>query len=208
MSGCLPLTDEQVEKALSFLDQDKLGKRNKALLIWGVVSGFRAAEILALQRGHIISENGEIQKKIIISAKNMKGKKARSIILNKTGQKYILDWLIEQQKKGLCHKNQYVFAKSNGEQLSYHRVWRILKNCFLKIGLPGNGYATHSLRKTFANNFSDLYYDFIKETPKRGDLIVLLCEALGHSDIRSTQQYMRFQQKDIDNLILKMGKKW
>ncbi len=209
MAGCYKLTVPQVKKSMLYFNLDKkMGKRNKALMMWGILSGFRISEILALQRGHIISENGVIQNKVTISAKKMKGsKKARTVVFSKTAKKYVLDWLIEQQQNGFDHKCQYVFAQANGKKLSRKRAWEILKKCFAHIGLPSKGYATHSLRKTFASDYIESCKSATKKEATFNDSRALQ-KILGHANLETTLLYLENITPNADSQIINMGKKY
>jgi len=206
MKGCYPLTDFEVEQCLLNFSQLRTGTRNKALFMWGILSGFRISEILSLRRKHIISENGIIEKQITIPAVDMKGsKKTRTIVFNKTAQKYLMNWIFEQTQKGFSSKNQHVFSTSLGTPLSRFTVHKILKKCYAQIGLPNKGYATHTLRKTFARSYIDLYRN---DEKNKNEMLPELQKALNHASMDTTLLYIAFDDTVVDHRIMQMGEKW
>ena len=53
MKGCRPLTDEEVEEIVQSFAGEYY-KRNRAMFIPGVKSGFRISEILSLTTGDVV----------------------------------------------------------------------------------------------------------------------------------------------------------
>jgi hypothetical protein len=77
---------------------------------------------------------------------------------------------------------------------------RILQEVYATNGLTGK-VATHSMRKTFANNI----YRHLSQRRAAGDAIDplrLTSKALGRRNINSTDQYLSFPEADIDQAIL------
>ena len=57
MPGCRPFADEEIPRILAELDRQHWGLRNRALLILGLKTGFRIAELLSAKVGDFLTED-------------------------------------------------------------------------------------------------------------------------------------------------------
>jgi integrase len=72
MKGCRPLTDQEVN-LISRSFSGTFAKRNKALFILGVRSGFRISELLSLRVGDVL-QHGKIVEHVTVARAHMKKK--------------------------------------------------------------------------------------------------------------------------------------
>jgi site-specific recombinase XerC len=85
MKGCRPLSDEEV-KVISHSFGGTFGKRNKALFILGVCSGFRISELLSLTAGDV-QQHGKIVDHMTVARRHMKKKtEGRTVPLHPEAQ--------------------------------------------------------------------------------------------------------------------------
>ena len=192
MKGCRPLTDEETRRvAQSF--KGRFEKRDRALFLLGVKSGFRISEILSLRLRDLIA-NDRILDRVSVERRNMKRKReGRTVLLHPEAKAALAEWIDELLANGVDDDGTYVFRSRNGLNRAIGRVqaYRILEAAFEANGLTGK-LGTHSMRKTFANKiYQNLDGDLVKTQ-----------RALGHRSINSTVAYLSFCEADIDAAIL------
>ncbi len=204
MKGSRPLEIQEIRKVKKAF-KGPFKHRNYAFFILGTNTGFRISEILTLRLGDILEENGDIKKRLTVYKRNMKGKRSsRTILLNQAAREAITPWLKQLAKLDVIHKDDYIFRSIRGNQpIDRTQAWRILNETFQAAGLIGK-LGTHSMRKTFANN---IYKYFLKKVAQGEpiDAFRSTSKALGHTDIKSTDQYLSFLEEDVDEAIEKVG---
>jgi len=188
MTGCRPLTNKEIEKVISKLNEGLQAKRNIALFVLGVTSGFRIQEMLALKVKDVF-KNGKITDFVSVSRQHMKKKlEGRTVKINNDGKEALLSYITENE---LC-PNSFLFPSRKDPSRAIDRIqaWRILKNVFDSVGMTGK-LGTHSLRKTFAKNMHKFLDNDIVQTQS----------ALGHRNIASTLHYLSVNQENVDKAI-------
>jgi len=204
MRGSRPLELSEIKKVKK-LFKGPMKNRNYALFILGANTGFRISEILSLRLEDVLEEDGQFKKRLTVFKRNMKGKKtSRTVLLNKAARDGILPWLKELTKMDIIHKDDCIFRSIRGNySISRTQAWKILTNTFREADLNGK-LGTHSMRKTFANNIYK--YFLIKVAAGEPlDAFRSTSKALGHSDIKSTDQYLSFLEEDVDKAIENVG---
>lgn len=190
MIGCRPLTDLELDK----IKRSFKSKRDVALFILGTKTGLRISELLSLTIGDVSGATGTVLDRLTLHRRNTKGRTSgRSIALHHDAKIALLDWLAEYP----TYPTAPLFPSLNNAHRTPNRpmsrisAWRIIKHAVDQLGLEGK-IATHSMRKTFANN---VYHRLDKD-------LLRTKQALGHKDINSTISYLSFDQGDIDAAIL------
>lgn len=192
MKGCRPLTDGEVKRvAASF--KGPHGKRDRAMFLLGVRSGFRISEILSLRVADLM-HGGKVADRVSVSRRFMKGKtEGRSVVLHPEARAALGSWVAELRKSGPLSLDAFVFQSRKGDNRPISRVqaWRLLHARFEALGLSGK-LGTHSLRKTFAAGvYSRLSFDLVRTRA-----------AMGHRSISSTVAYLSFRESDVDAAVL------
>lgn len=191
MRGCRPLEDREVNDIIKSLSNTN--KRDAALFLLGIKSGFRISELLSLKVGDIL-QAGRIVDRVTVARRNMKKRvEGRTVLLHPDAKAALTEWLDELGTDENITPDTYVFLSRKGENRPVSRVhaWRVLHQAFVDSDLTGK-LGTHSMRKTFANKVYDaLGHDLIKTQ-----------RALGHRSINSTACYLSFREEDIDRAIL------
>ena len=217
MKGCRPLTDGEVARIVGKF-AGKYAKRDRALFVLGVKTGFRVSEMLSLTVGDVSPAVGKIvapileglptelagvlsygtHGKITVERRSMKGKiEGRTVVLHPVAKAALSEWVADLRGWDLGAENSPLFLSRAGagtpRQRAITRVqaWRILHATFKAAGVAGQT-GTHCMRKTFANKVYDALDKSLIKTQK----------ALGHKNIGSTAQYLSFRESEIDAAIL------
>jgi integrase len=199
MKGCRPLTDEEA-KVISQSFSGTFAKRNKALFVVGVRSGFRISELLSLTVGDV-QQHGKIVDHVTVARRHMKKKtEGRTVALHPEARAALSVWVehLTRLLKGTLDLQTPVFCSRVRETgtglrraISREQAWRILTEAFVANELSGK-LGTHAMRKTFANRmYEKLGHDLVKTQ-----------WALGHKNINSTMAYLSFREEDIAAAIL------
>lgn len=179
MIGCKPLTDVEVAALCKHLSI-----RDLTLFKLGLSTGFRITELLSIKIADLYEYNGSLKTQLLVTRKNMKGKKrSRGVPLGATVQGILLQYL------PTLPAGQVFLFQSNRGQLSRYQAWRAIKSAAVKAGLTGK-IATHSMRKTIAN----------KAYTSSGKDLVLTQKLLGHSNIQSTISYLNIQPEQLSSV--------
>lgn len=194
MRGCRPLNDAEVyDVSRSFWGEH--ARRDKALFLLGVKSGFRISELLSLRLRDVM-QGGRIVERVTVERRNMKKKlEGRTVLLHPEARAALAAWLEELGRRAELTGDTFVFQSRKGDNRPISRVqaYRILHEACDACELTGK-LGTHSMRKTFANKV----YDAL------GNDLVKTQRALGHRNINSTVQYLSFREEEIDKAILSM----
>lgn len=197
MKGCRPVTNEEFSRIMNAFT-GRYSIRNRAIFAFGCSTGYRISEILSLRRSDIINADGIMFDNVTVKRKFMKGKyKSRTVRLNATAKQYLLKWLQTQESMGYMRLDKPLFCRNGGERLDRKAVWRILKDTYRAAGLSGQGLATHTMRKTFADRIHNQFSD--------KDALRNTCKILGHSRIDTTEQYLSFQDELLDKAIMEVS---
>lgn len=179
MKGCRPLSEEEGKLVMSRLGSS----RDRAIFALGRYTGERISAILKLKRKNI--QIGSVT----YERSSRKGKtEGRTVTLHPAASQALQEFFLEVGSGG---PEDYLFTgrKNTGEPISRVQFHRILKEACR--GLEGP-VATHSMRKTFANQVYQALGENIFKTQ----------QAMGHKNINSTSAYLSFRQEDIDRAIL------
>jgi integrase len=147
-------------------------KRNKALFVVGVRTGFCIGDLLSLRVADV-AKDGNMFGAVTVQRRHMKGDKA-----GKTSGRMVLCSCVQG-------------ADGHPKAISRVQARNILIEAYAANGLEGQ-LGTHAMRKTFANRIYE----------KLGHALVKTQRALGHANINSTVSYLSFREADIDAAIL------
>ena len=155
--------------------------------------GLRLSEALSLQYQDIDMEQGTL---FVNKSKN---NKSRIVPMASSMTEACMIYSRKMQLS--CKKDGYFFPSPNGGKYSRNSVRITIKNIYAKAGIPKlpNGHypRVHDVRHTQA------VHAFIKMQEEGMDLYLslpILCAYLGHSDIRSTEKYLRLPYFKYDEV--------
>ena len=137
------------------------------MMIYGI--GLRISEALNLRKKDIDS------KKMRIFVREGKGKKERYTVLPKTSLEMLRKYYKIYKPK---HPEGYIFLNREGNPLTVERTRKFFRRYRRRAKLDEK-FVVHSLRHSFATDLIE-----------RGATILEVKEAMGHSNIRSTMEYI------------------
>lgn len=167
------LQDSETDRLLADCDQaTNAGKRDAVIIALGITAGLRRAEIASI----LIDDIRKADHKINIIGK---GNKLRSIYVIDDVWTLLEKWLAVRGHRGI--KNLFCCVR-RGDHLDFdapisgHAVYRILMRRAASAGVAA--FTPHDLRRTFATNMFQAGAD-----------VNIVCKAMGHSSIATTQRY-------------------
>lgn len=154
----------------------KNGTRDYLLFVFGINTGLRIGDILALQVKDVRNQTH------LVLREEKTGKLKRHFLNEQLKQD------IDNYIQGMDDE-EYLFQSRKGENQPISRVqaYRILKGAADKVGIENIG--THTLRKTYG------YHQY-----KRNRDIVKLQHLFNHSSPSETLRYIGIQQDDLDDM--------
>ena len=192
MKGSRPLTDKEIKLTAATFG-GKFGKRDRALFLLGVKSGFRISELLSIRLRDVL-QHDRIVDRVTVRRRNMKKKtEGRTVLLHPEAGEALKVWIEELRANGYLRRDSFLFQSRKGgnKPISRIQAYRILEQTYQSNGFSGR-LGTHAMRKTFADKvYNKLNKDLVKTQ-----------RALGHKNINSTVSYLSFREEEIDQAIL------
>lgn len=182
-----------MKQILATLAQHRFAKRDQALFLLGLRSGFRISELLSLSVRDVY-QNGNYVDRISVARKHMKKKmEGRTVALHPEAREALVALVEELRAGDKAAPNSPLFQSREGESKPMNRksAWHMLKQAYGACGLTGK-LGTHSMRKTFAKRVYD----------KLGGDLMKTQKALGHARVTSTVSYLSFNEEDVEDAIL------
>lgn len=166
---------EDVTKIENYLS--KINKRNRLIFIFGVNTGLRVSDILALNISDVKDKH------YIVLREKKTGKHKKFPLNNK------LKFLINDYLKDIlpCKLNTPLFLGDKGSRLHRSMVYRFLNKAVKTLNIDVGTIGTHTMRKTFG------YHHY-----KKFNDVALLQKILNHSSPAITLRYIGISQEEID----------
>lgn len=179
------LTTQEVELLLSQpTDVDLKGIRDKAMLEFAYATGMRVTEIISLDVEDVNLEQGYV----ICKGKS----KTREIPLGRMALKSVKEYLDKSRDILVkSDKEKALFVNINGKRLTRQGFWKIIKY-YQEQAHIDKDITPHTLRHSFATHLL-----------QNGADLKSIQTMLGHSDISSTQVYMKFQNDGLNDIYKK-----
>lgn len=165
------LSQKKAAQLLDINPSTPIGVRNRAIFSLMIGCGLRRAEVVALNVADLDKENG----RIIIRGK---GNKERVMYVPKNTTEHIKNWIniaclaVEDPIFTRIFKSQVI----TNRRLSSQAIYLFMKEQQAKVGL--SGLSPHDLRRTFATLLLE-----------KGEDLITVKEAMGHSSVETTQSY-------------------
>lgn len=150
--------------------------RDKAMLELLYATGMRVTELISLKVSDV-----NLVLNFIVCQDN---RKKRVIPIEDVAKK-ALDTYIKDVRKNICNDSEYLFTNLKGEQMTRQGFWKLIKAYAKKAGIDKD-ITPHMIRHSFASHLVT-----------NGADLKAVQEMLGHSDISTTQIYMRTRQNKI-----------
>ena len=137
---------------------EKLPVKYQAICAIGVTTGCRITEILSLRRFDLLTRDGKLKDRIaFLKLKSKSGAVVhRKMAIPEAYRPYILGHLLREEERGYDRPDDLIFRGRMGHPLSRLTVYHLFRD---KLG---EGYGTHWMRKTFAQ---ELFRYFIRNNP-------------------------------------------
>ena len=176
------LTSKEVELLLEQPSNiDLKGIRDKAMLEFAYATGMRVTEIISLNISDVNLEESYV-------TCNKENKK-RTIPLGTLSLKALADYIKKARPILIKDENtEALFVNVNGRRLTRQGFWKIVK-FYKEQANISKEITPHVLRHSFASHLI-----------QNGADLKAIQTMLGHSDISSTQVYMKFQNDNIKNV--------
>ena len=179
------LTSEEVELLLEQPnDIDLKGIRDKAMLEFAYATGMRVTEMISLN-----VEDLDLKNEVVICKSD---RRTRTIPLGKMSINAIKEYL-EKSRTILVksEEEKALFVNLNGKRLTRQGFWKIIK-FYQEQAHIEKDITPHTLRHSFATHLL-----------QHGAELKAIQSILGHSDISSTQVYMKFQNAELSEIYKK-----
>ena len=181
----------------------ELPAKYAAICAIGVTTGCRITEILSLRRFDLLTCDGKLKERIAFlklktKKKNENGKEQaktpqlthRKLSIPRAYRPFILRHLRDEERRGYDRPDDLVFRGTLGRALSRLTVYR-----FFRARL-GEGYGTHWMRKTFAQELFRYFVERNRSDPMRA--LELTRRALGHAQLDTTVKYLGITDAAIE----------
>lgn len=145
------------------------GTRDKAILLFLLDTGVRAAELLSIRMADVNLLTGEVL------IRRGKGGKPRTVYIGRRTRRSIRD--------NRHNTSIYLFASRYGEQLTYWGLRDMMARLARKAGI--NTPTLHSFRRTYALN-----------SLRSGCNVFVLQRLMGHADIQILRRYLALTDQD------------
>jgi integrase len=208
MPACKPLYESEITQVIEILGRASNSVRNQTLFLLGIYSGYRISEILSLKVKDVKGNYLQVAGRNAETGRGTKTHEPRTVLVH-PAVKSLLGQLIQGKGKDeylfSSRETRPVYATENRKNtskiieqrasvISETQAYRILKKAFAEAGLDV-GYATHSLRKTFA----------LMSWEACNGNIMQVSKAIGHKSVTSTQHYLTSVLEDMDAHIEAMA---
>lgn len=190
------LTEGEVEEMLTQLrnehirgvPKDKMKfYRTRNFLIGLLLShcGLRRAELAALKWDHVDLENR------ILNVYEGKGGKDRILGIPLR----VSDELSKWKNADYRYESEYIISTRDGSKIMKRDIYKVVQRAAEKANVkPGRSIGPHDLRHSFSDFFQKQYQD-----------IWLTKEALGHSQLKTTQMYVDERKEELIEAMKKFG---
>ena len=171
-----PIRDiDKVNDIYDYLNAQSV--RNGLLFAFGIYTGLRISDILAIKVRQVRSEE-------YLSIREKKTGKEKNIPINKFLRKHIDEYICD-----LKNYEYLFYGRKKTSPMSRQQAYNILSSAASKFGVPGVG--THTLRKTFGYHMYQKTHD-----------VAMLMEIFNHSSQAETLRYIGVNQDTKDKMYI------
>jgi integrase/recombinase XerD len=150
--------------------------RDKAMLELLYATGLRVTELISLKLSDLNLSLGYIE---------CNDRNGSRIIPIENAAKAALNRYLLEVRPAMCADSEYLFTNVKGEEMSRQGFWKLLKAYAKKAGI-NKDITPHMIRHSFATHMVN-----------NGADLASLQEMLGHSDISTTQIYLKSKSNKL-----------
>jgi len=175
------ITLEETEALINqFNHNDPLSIRNAAIVELMYSCGLRVSEILNLKVSSLNQDEN------LIFVQNSKRNKDRLVPYGQSASKKLKRYFQESRLILVDEgEAEWLFPSVNGKQLTRARIWGLIRDAAKMAGIKKNVHP-HTLRHSFATHLL-----------RNGADLRIIQELLGHSDLKTTQNYTHIDDRKI-----------
>jgi integrase/recombinase XerD len=179
------MTNDEINRFIKAINvfkfSDKIRVRNKLIIKIILYTGIRVSEAINIKIKDIYQE-----KDVYIIQVRGKGNKPRVVMIKSIIiQKEFQEWLDIKN----CN-NQLIFCNLKGNLLTQSYISRVVEKILISAGIRKEKNGAHMLRHSFATLLYSKHHD-----------LVLVQEALGHTDINTSRIYTHFDTSRLRKTI-------
>ena len=168
--------------------------RDLLLFVVGINTALRISDLLRLQIGDLIDNDGRIKSSFWIREK--KRDKANKVVVNTSMRETLKEYLAAYPYVGSKPEHFLFFnIKDNFYTKPIKRkwAWQWISNICREVGLRGN-YGTHTLRKTWGYH-----------SRRSGEDLSLIMEKLKHSSPAQTKRYLGITDDELQAMARRLN---
>lgn len=150
--------------------------RDKAMLELLYATGMRVSELISLKLSDV-----NLTMNYILCRDDNKER----VIPIENAAKSALENYIKNMRESMCEDSEYLFTNLKGKQMTRQGFWKLIKSYAKRAGIDKE-ITPHMIRHSFASHLVT-----------NGADLKAVQEMLGHSDISTTQIYLRSRQSKI-----------
>lgn len=182
------LNQKELEQFLQAIDESQLGEkvaaRNKLIIKLIVYTGIRVSEALNLRCKDILPA-----KDCYLISIRGKGNKPRVVMIRQSHIQNLLNtWLT--QRLGFSPMHDLLFCNAKGKALTQSYIYKNVENILTQAGIRKEKNGAHMLRHSFATLLYQQKHD-----------LVMVQEALGHSDLNTSRIYTHFDMERLQEVV-------
>ena len=168
------LNEAQLRRVLHYCRSRRHPTRDETIILFSFYAGLRAKELAALSRGDVFDEDRNVREQFILSAKQSKGGKTRTVYLNQRLRRALAEY---GAKLCLRDLSRPLFESQKGGHFSANTMCQLFLDIYKAVGFKDA--SSHSGRRTYITRLAN-----------KGVGVRLLAELAGHSHISTTQRYI------------------
>jgi integrase len=153
--------------------------------------------------GDVLEMDGSFRAEVTIWRRHTKRRKTRVVLLCAELVGVLKNYLGGE----VVHRDEYLFARSTGKPISRHTLYKLHRRAAMKLRLRGRVGGTHSMRKTFGEGVHD-HLMGLSASGVKVDPLLGTKEAMGHSDVRSTEAYLQADSEQVTAAIGSVGRRF
>jgi integrase len=188
-----PLTDVEVAKIVSNLGHDLKATRDRALLLVGVMGGFRRSELVGLDVETLQVTDAGLQVYLPKSKTDQEGDGRTVGILAQNNSeecpiRALGEWTDAASIISGPIFRPVVRGRAIDRRLNDRAVARIVKETVASIGLDADDFSGHSMRA-----------GFVTTAARQGKSLESIMKQTGHKSIKQLMEYIRHATVFVDN---------
>lgn len=175
------MNKDEIDRFLDAIEKfefsENIGYRNRLIIKIIIYTGVRVSEVLNLKIKDIFNENDVYMLQI-----RGKGNKPRVVMI----KKHIIEYDLKNWLDTRISDTDLLVCNQKGDRLTQAYVSRIVENILISAGIRKEKNGAHMLRHSFATLLYQKHHD-----------LILVQEALGHSDINTSRIYTHFDKERL-----------